>query len=487
MSDERDFHINITGDASGIVDASRKSAGALNGVAEAQEQAGEQASKHSGHIKGLNKIFHALNEVVPGLGLVMEAAFSPVAAAIGMAVMALKVFHEKMKEFDEECRKAAEEAAKPLTNRLEQQRETVVRTAEGMERMRGRLEDAARGQDGMKDATERAIVSLKAQQAAAESLNDAVKENELASLEARHAAGIISEEQYANQRLEIEQKFLERKRELALREEMTEILIKKRLIEQAEMKQPELKAAEEAAEKSKEKALEDLGSYDKAGIEERYKETKKKLIEFEAKYSGSGLAALKGDGPFASQFAEDAHNEYVKLVAAKDLAEKAWKQSPGEEARLKVAAERASHEAERRAKESVENQRYITDTGRDVGERRMQYDARSQSNSDLTRIERDTLRQRENAAAMSSPEGKMVQEVSATETALAHGRRISGGEQSQAIAFAQLLRTLGVGNEATVTGLASVHETQAQHNLRLLALVERIKLAEARQRDVYNQ
>ena len=81
----------------------------------------------------------------------------------------------------------------------------------------------------------------------------------------------------------------------------------------------------------------------------------------------------------------------------------------------------------------------------------------------------------------------MVQEVSATETALAHGRRISGGEQSQAIAFAQLLRTLGVGNEATVTGLASVHETQAQHNLRLLALVERIKLAEARQRDVYNQ
>ena len=128
----------------------------VEGAGQAQEKAGKQAETHGRHIAGLHKLFHSLNEILLGTGALMQAAFSPIGAAISIGVMALNLFHEKMKEFNEDCRRAAEEAAKPLTRRLEEQRETTVRTAEGMERLRDRLDAASKSEDGMKESTARA-------------------------------------------------------------------------------------------------------------------------------------------------------------------------------------------------------------------------------------------------------------------------------------------------------------------------------------------
>jgi len=79
----------------------------------------------------MHKIFHSLNEVVPGLGVLMQAAFSPIGATISLAVLAMRLFHEKMQEVNAEFQKMEDEAAKPATKRMEAFREGVVQAAVG--------------------------------------------------------------------------------------------------------------------------------------------------------------------------------------------------------------------------------------------------------------------------------------------------------------------------------------------------------------------
>ena len=71
-------------------------------------------------------------------------------------------------------------------------------------------------------------------------------------------------------------------------------------------------------------------------------------------------------------------------------AEAEWKQLPGDEARRKVAADRASDEAARAEKEATGNQEFITTTGRDIGERRGAFDIRHQANQELGEAQHDT-------------------------------------------------------------------------------------------------
>ena len=501
--EEREFRIRITGDATSIVDASGKTVGVLTNVAGAQEEAGKQAEKHSGHIQGLHKLFHSLNEIVPGLGVLMQAAFSPVGATISLAFMALRLFHEKMKEFNEECRKAAEEAAKPLTNRLEQQRETVVRTVDGMERLRERLSDAERREDSLKASVDRTTAAFKAQQQAAETLNDAMKAGDIAGLEEQHARGIVSEEQFAQQRLAIEQRYQEKKRELAEQAEMREILIRKRALEQAELKQPGLTTSAETAESKKEKAPEDLASLrPRAEIDDARKKSAAALKEFEEKQglqrieqfqSAGGATAsreslyevLRQQQPWATsagRFGGIANDldRWQKLQQAKDAAEGAWMQAPGEEARRKVAADRASHEADRAAQKAEENQRFITEGGQDVVERRARYDQSHRDSQELGGIERETLRKREDTAYLNSPTGQMVSQVAATEQLRAHAQQITAAQQSQEKALLQLLQALGM-NGATVLAALS-HQTG-----QIVGLTRKIAELQARHRDTFNQ
>ena len=67
MGADREYRIRIqtVGDPSGA----QATTGALNELGGAQDKAGQQAEKHSGHLRGLHRLFHSLNEVVPGLGV----------------------------------------------------------------------------------------------------------------------------------------------------------------------------------------------------------------------------------------------------------------------------------------------------------------------------------------------------------------------------------------------------------------------------------
>jgi len=388
-----------------------------------------------------------------------------------------------------------EEAARPATNRMGAWREATVAAAEGMDRLHRALADAALGGQKFKETTEQTTRAFREEIQAATTLAGAVKENEMAEMEAAQEAGLISQEEYATQRLEIEMRYLAKKRELQEREEMTEILILRRQGELAEMRQPELTAAAESGQLKKAKALEDLGSLDKEGINERKKSTAAALEEWERKLKtpelieqfaaiGTGKTQLDAERWMQSNASKTGYyntsgsNYYMQWDALKrgaTGAESEWKQLPGAEAQRKVAADRASEEAERAMKKAVENQSFITETGRDVADRRSRFDTRHQANRETLGLEQDTLSRRAEAAAMKSPTGKLVSAVAESERILQLGGRISVHQQGEIRTVIEMLNRAHVAQgEVVLKGLGSLHGDVDVITKKLAAVVHKI-------------
>jgi hypothetical protein len=404
--DSLDLLIRVKSDTAGAAGATAALSEATGAQAKGTVATGEATratEKHTVGLHAMHKVFHALNEVVPGLGVVMQAAFSPIGATISLAVLALQLFREHMKKVNEEMDKMEAESAKPLTNRLEAMRESVVRNAVGMAELKAKLADAARGQQTLATETERAVAAMRGQTGEAEALGQAQKSIEIAMLDNFHTAGLLSEEQYVEQKLAIEQAYLEKKRDMEERQEKNEITIRRRALEQAKTQEPELTEAAKEAERKKTKALEDLASYDKGGVDERHKETQKKLKEFEAAHNdevgwfeqAGGAHATRdslnetmrglGRAPYGSaQFGN--FDQWQSMKWAADQAEKDWNQAPGEVVRREADA--ATRQADRAFRKAEENEKFIADQTRDLEERRGRLDTRHDTNEGLSEVER---------------------------------------------------------------------------------------------------
>lgn len=420
MSDDRELKFKITGDASGLVGASKQGSQALEGIAQttkkdagAQEEAGRATEKHGGHLRGLHRLFHALNEVVPGLGVAMQAAFSPIGAAISLGVMALKLFHEKLKEVNEEFKRLEEEAAKPVLHTMEALREGTVQWAVGMERLRERLDTAARAERSLKESMEETLQFMRAQAEEGAAIADAENKAEMESLEQAHSDGLMSDREYHQQRLELERAYQQKKRELKQQEEMLEILAERRAVEQAEMAQPELTAAAEAAETKKEEALVKLHSgRTRAEVDEEKKNADKALKEFEGAHDnetwrgligqfeaiGAGktkeeAARLAGGNGMSFQEAgfDSYYAEWSRRKEAAQSAQAEWGRQPADQARREVEAERASHTAERAAKRAEENQDFTSRGTHDMERRRGVYDVHASGNAQISAEEAKVL------------------------------------------------------------------------------------------------
>lgn len=419
MPADRTYRIRVEtrGDPSGA-----KSVGdALDKTTESTEGASRATEKHSAGLHAMHRLFHALNEVVPGLGVAMQAAFSPIGATISLAVMGLQLFREHAKKVNEELDKMAEENARPLTNRLEAMRETVVLNATGMAALRDRLAEAARQQQVLAHETERAVEASKQQAAEVQALRDVHKEDDLTLLEDMHKAGLLSEEQYAAQKLAIEQRYLEAKRAAEEQAAVRENQALRLSIERAKGQEPGLKDTAEEAEKRKTKALEDLNALRPKGeIDEDKKKSAAALKAFEEKYTEwsrwfadfgvtakpsdvsatiskrEDMSAWEASGGFGGMTGgaglSEEYAEWVKLKTAADAAEKAWKQAPGEEAKRKVAADSATRADEEAAKQLLENAAYVREKTRQHDDRRDQLEAQHEANEERNRAEREANR-----------------------------------------------------------------------------------------------
>jgi flagellar motor component MotA len=84
---------------------------------------------------------------------------------------------------------------------------------------------------------------------------------EVLELASRHKAKSIGDEAYFAGMLAVEEHYRKERRDLIEREEMSEILVARRMLEKGEMDQPKLEAAARAAEKRAEQAQADLEAF----------------------------------------------------------------------------------------------------------------------------------------------------------------------------------------------------------------------------------
>ena len=367
---------------------------------EGSRKAGEQAEEHHKHLEGLHKICHTLNEVFPGLGAVMQAAFSPVGAAVSIAVMALRYFLEKIKETNEEMKRLEEEAAKPLANRTEALRDQTVRMAVGMADLKEKLDKAKSGEMGLKEQIEHTSEAFKVQSGLAGTLSGALKDNELAHLEARHKAGLVSEEQYVQRKLEIEVNYIRKKRQLEEQAEMTEILLRRRLVAEAEAGALD----PNEAEKKKEQAITKLHSLaSKESINEAKKQADEALKKWEDKYPeiaeqfrkiginadpnyAANRATIDANLSAARGPSRDDYMQWQQLMAGQRGAQRQYEQAPEAEAKAQVAADKASRDYEK----AVQQVEALAEQKRDLERRESEYGIRKEGGRAVDRLSADT-------------------------------------------------------------------------------------------------
>ena len=428
--------LNETGDAAkrlqSIFEGTKGAvpAEAFNALEQSHKKSGQAAQEHGGHLHALHRIFHALNEVVPGLGLAMQAAFSPIGAVISLAVMALRLFHEKMKEVNEEMRKMEEENAKPLTHTLNAQREAVIESATSIAGFNDRVAEAARGERTMKEKTEEASAAMKLQVSESGRLEEALKQKELGQLDLTHDAGLISDAAYYERKLALEEKYQERKRALAQKEELAEMTAHEMGLKEAEAQQKALHdQTAEAHKKStdaqtKVEALPSLES-----VSKRKEEAEKALKEFEGEHpapaswfapfgtdkSGKDVAAQiahqKGMTPeLASSMGVTPQNyeTWASLKANEDRARTAFAAFPKDSARVKVEADLAKREEERAEKRELQNTEFIAEEKRQQAIRVAKFKARSETDEELDKMGKESVQVQAMQKERSTSEGQKV-------------------------------------------------------------------------------
>jgi hypothetical protein len=403
----------------------------------------QQLEQHNKHLHEMHRLFHGLNEVVPGLGFAMQAAFSPIGASIGAGLAVLRVFNEHIKAMDEATKKTLEEAAKPLTHTLEAQREALIHAATAAQEFKDRLADAARTQQTVKEQTEAAIAALKAQTAEQISLEDALKSEDAAALEWRHKAGLVSDADYYRQKLELEEQYAERKRAIEDRDAKAEILLQKAGIEQTKAKQPELEIAAKEARAKADASVTTLAGMDTpqqmaAGV----KEARAQLAEFR-RQNELFVQIFEKDQQAAAGYNPKTFESYTRLLRAAKPETDLKKYAEQYGAR-QAQSEHDKREADRKEREAEENARYGTEQERAWNVAEDRYELRKRTHAEENRMGRETVAYRE---ATESPVGQMISLAAAGESAIQHGQRASAAQLSAMQQLNVLLQRRGDNGE----------------------------------------
>jgi hypothetical protein len=415
MGNEGDFKINITGDASSLVAASQQTNQALESnkiklieltpeqkaltqaqtkTSEVTKEASTVAEKHTGHLQGMHRAFHALNEVVPGLGVLMQAAFSPVGAAISIGIMALRGFKEHLKAVSEELDKMAEANAKPLTNRLEIMRDSVIRNEASMVEFGLRISDAALSEHELSKSIDEVISRMHKQAEEVKALGEIRGKSELTILENLHQAGLMSEQDYARRRFEIEEELAKKKRKLAEGDLQAEINVRKAGMDAAKDSDPALTTkAERAGEESVRARTEAMVA--RSGMDtgkENLAQAKEALTKWEKEHADWSLKGALHAAMFGGNGAEEAKKdiaEHKRLADAVASADRAVKQAPGDVARKENLSAVAEDERKRSSEAAVENTKLITKSKEEIDRKERELAALKQSNKELSSAEHD--------------------------------------------------------------------------------------------------
>jgi hypothetical protein len=415
--DSLDFLVRIKSDTTGAEEGKK----AIAGV------------KVEGH--ELHRVFHALNEIVPGLGSLMQVAFLPVGAAISVAVLAIRAFHEHTKKLNEEFKRFEEDAAKPLTNRLEIMREGVIRSAAIMVEYKEKLAEAARPHQTLADSIERVVRTMRDENKVVGELAGIGNKAELEALDSLHKAGLVSEQQYAAMRLKIEEEFADKKRKLAEDELQAEINVRHVGLEAAQ-KDQQGKEGAAAQARVKSEAAETESLVAKSGMDtskEKSKTTAEALKQYEQSLSpkvkelferfGTGLTGAQVMGNawdivgagwnLPIGFGQAAYDKWDLLKRSASGAKDDLEKEPSKVAKAETAATTAADAYHRKLDEAADNAKLIAKSGQEITEKEAELATRKKADAEISKAEHG-------ADSLKTPMGQ-----------------IATGDVAQAVAMAQ--------------------------------------------------
>lgn len=380
----------------GVIDDYKKSHSKLDNLLD------QTTLKH----KELRKIILGLNSAIPGLGVLFQAAFSPIGAAISIAMIALEKFKDAMREWNEEMDRTAEEAAKPLSNRIDEIRRTTVETSVATAELTQRLREAGNSQKSFAQQMSETVEKLKSENSATQDLSNALQTKELAQLNLLHAAGLVSTTEYEARKFAIEESYAQKKRALQDQLATAEIMVQRRLLENAQADQQKLEdqatdalgkmtAAQERTksvlasnQQNAEKLAKDKSEFD------TFQNKNSELIDvFEQLGHGANehqraMAALKtntGENEFNKLY-----DKWVKLETdlsnEKHVAAKADKN----ETEARIAESQAKSASDRASKRAEENRSYVATQQPELERKISERDIRRQTAQQEGQLEHDT-------------------------------------------------------------------------------------------------
>jgi chromosome segregation ATPase len=339
---------------------------------------------------------------------------------------------------DEELDKMAEANAKPLTNRLEIMRESVIRNAAAMVELGLRISGASRSEHELAKDIDEVISRMHKQGAELQTLGEIRGREELAILENLHQAGLIAEQDYARQRLNIEEELSKKKRKLAEDDLQAEINIRKAGAEAAEKSQPELtRAAESARNKSEAAQTEALVA--RSGMDtakENLAQAKDAMREWTKGHTtelGENYARIRAGGTPDAGFSKAEFDKWERLQRDIEQGQRAMNQAPGDVAKKETAAKIAQDEYKRASDDAVDNAKLATKSKQEAARKEGELAALHKSNQELSSAEH-------NANQLGGPMGALATQdlQAAIRTAQKNQRHepVSREEQGQMTALA---------------------------------------------------
>jgi hypothetical protein len=354
MSVDREYRIKVYTEASGS--GAQQTAQDLEDVGKAGEQAGEGMKLFETHGREFHRLLHLLDEILPGTGLLLKAAFNPATLGIGALVLGIEAVKSAIESYNKKLEEAGEAAAKAdFASGIEAAIEVYRTAAEEQQKYIDNLHEIERGEHGITSELNNQLQLIAAIAASRQAQAEAEKTLALAKLKEQEVFGQITPSQAIIERGRIEEQYTRDKRAAEEKKFQDEQTSRQQAASDAGNKQAELNKRQaessEALAKAQAKQKRDIKD---APADEDIKKAQDEVDKSQQKLGDMQVEIGDLDSPFFKKRIKDAEDEAAAIQTGLQKLEKLKQQAKAANGTdltpLEIAAEKAKQEAKENAK-----------------------------------------------------------------------------------------------------------------------------------------
>lgn len=335
---DREFKINITGDASDLAAAAKQGAGALNetGAAAQQESKSlEESAKKTEFLtlkKGeLKKIVRELGHEFPLAGMAAKAMLNPIVFAFTSAISVFVLAKQKLEDWNKEMDAIGQSNAQAkFLAGVEAQKEAMASGAASANEFAQSLQNIASAYDAIETSAQKAMDKIHEFTQGQSGINTAAENRDLALVDLNVKSGKLTEPQGIVARANIKERYARMGDDLKTRQEQEELKVQKSELDASKKAAPELADNEASARSLRDdlatklaKSKADL-SEGKKGLAESQTLLDKRSDELnKAQNAYDALVKLGGDDKFSQAGIGRSRSRLDEAQAKTDEARKA--------------------------------------------------------------------------------------------------------------------------------------------------------------------